>query len=90
MDKIGIKELEARASEIVREVREQQASYVVTQGGRPVGLLTPFEEESEITSPRLEYGAADAWEELRNLGAEIARRWTSEKSSASLVSEMRR
>ncbi len=90
MAEIGIRELKARASEIVREVREQQASYVVTHRGRPVGLLTPFDEVSEITSPATEYGAGDAWGRLQRLGAEITRRWQSEKPSAELVSEMRR
>ena len=90
MAKIGIRELKTRTSEIVREVREHQASYVVTHREIPVGLLSPFEETSEITSPIGEYGAGDAWRRLERLGEKMSRSWKAEKPSAQLVSEMRR
>ncbi|MCP3960809.1 MAG: type II toxin-antitoxin system Phd/YefM family antitoxin [bacterium] len=89
MTRIGIRELKTRASEIVREVREQHASYVVTHRGKPVGLLTPYQEGSEITTPTTEYGS-DPWRELERMGTEISSRWKSENSSSELVSEMRR
>jgi prevent-host-death family protein len=89
MAEIGIRELKAKTSEIVREVRQHQASYVVTHRGKPVGLLSPYEETSEITTPATEYDA-DAWGELRRLGDQITERWTSPKTSAELLSEMRR
>ena len=89
MAEIGIKELKTRASELVREVRERQASYVVTHRGKPVGLLTPFQEGSQITTPVAEYGR-DPWQELERLGEEISQRWKSSSSSAELVSDMRR
>ena len=41
MPDIGIRELKTRVAEIVREVREQRARYVVTHQGRPVALLLP-------------------------------------------------
>jgi prevent-host-death family protein len=43
MPDVGVRELKAHASEIIREVREEQAQYVITYPGRPVGLLTPLE-----------------------------------------------
>ena len=90
MAEIGIRELKARASEIVREVRQHQASYVVTHRGKAVGLLSPYEEVSEITNPAAEYGAGDAWERLQRVGEKVGRRWKSKKTSAKLISEMRR
>lgn len=89
MTDIGIRELKARASEILREVRQNRASYVVTYRGKPVGLLSPYEELSEITTPVTEVGT-DPWQRLERLGDEMSRRWTSDKPSAELISSMRR
>lgn len=85
---VGIRELKAHASEIVREVREAQVRYVVTHRGRPVGLLVPFPEGGR---DRFEGGHdASVWQELERLGQEIARGWKSEKDSTELLSQMRR
>jgi prevent-host-death family protein len=44
---IGIRELKAQASEIVRAVREERAEYVITHRGKPVAMIVPFEEAPE-------------------------------------------
>ena len=44
MPDIGVRELKTRASEIIRDLREQRTRYVVTYRGRPVGLLLPLDE----------------------------------------------
>lgn len=41
MKEIGIRELKARASGIVRQVAEQRTACVITRRGRAVGLLAP-------------------------------------------------
>ncbi len=87
MPDIGLRELKARASEIVREVREQRKRYVITHRGRPVALLAPLEEPSPAASAER---GADVWQELVCLGAEIGRGWRSSKSSSELLSQMRR
>jgi prevent-host-death family protein len=38
---IGIRELKAHASDVVRRVAEEHATYTITRRGRPVGLLVP-------------------------------------------------
>ena len=86
MAESDIRELKAKVSEIVHEVRQHQARYVVTHRGE---LLLPFAELSEVTNPASEY-AADAWEDLQELGEQITERWTSAKTSIELLSEMRR
>ena len=59
MPEVGIRELKAHASEIIRRVRERQARYVFTHHGRPVELLVPLGEEigrdwrSPLTSSEL-------------------------------------
>ena len=46
MAQVGVRELKARASEIIRAVRERRARYVITYRGRPVGVLLPLDEAS--------------------------------------------
>ena len=83
MPEVGIRELKAHASEIVRDVRDHRAPYTVTYHGRPVGILLPFSEPNEA-------GPESPWSELERLGREISRGWRSPISSTELLSQMRR
>lgn len=86
MAEIGVRELKARASEIVKSVREEGARYVVTYRGRAVGVLMPIENVEAGTGPQ----EMTAWKQLVELGEKIGREWRSPMSSAELLSEMRR
>jgi prevent-host-death family protein len=90
MTEIGVRELKTRASEIVREVRDRRARYLITYRGRPVGLLIPLEEmgQEEMVAAG-EQGEA-VWQKLLRLGEEIGRGWQVPQTSAELISEMRR
>jgi prevent-host-death family protein len=88
MPEIGIRELKARASEIVRAVRDRRARYTVTYRGRPVGVLVPLGEAPPAEAA--DEVAPTAWEELTQLGEEIGQGWTSPQTGAELLSEMRR
>ena len=46
MEWVGIRELKAKASEIIRRVREGKAEYGITYRGKPCGILLPVDEES--------------------------------------------
>jgi len=84
MEEIGIRELKARASEVVRAVKERRARYVITQRGRPAAVLVPLD------SLPPQSNADEVWARLEELGKEIARNWQSEKSAVEILSEMRR
>lgn len=88
MTEVGIRELKSKASQILDDVRENGARYVITRRGRPVGVLLPIEE----APPADVAGAdrADVWRELELLGEEIGRGWTSSRSSGEILSELRR
>ncbi len=89
MAEIGIRELKAKVSEIVRTVQEERAYYVITHRGRPVALLMPLEEPN--LGEELDVKRADSvWDELIELGKEIDRAWQSPKTGVELLSEMRR
>ncbi len=90
MPDVGVRELKAHASEIIRDVREQRAQYIITYRGRPVGLLMPLEEIKTVSLPSTGEPATAAWEELTRLGEEIGRGWRSPLTSTELLSEMRR
>ena len=46
MRQIGLRELRDRASQILREVREDKNQYIITHHGRPVALLIPVDQEA--------------------------------------------
>lgn len=84
MEEIGIRELKARASELVRSVKERHARYLITRNGKPVAILLPVEAVPPQPDPD------EVWARLEALGEEIARNWQSEKSAVEILSEMRR
>jgi prevent-host-death family protein len=86
MSEIGVRELKARASEIVRRVQEERQRYVVTVRGRPAAILLPVDEAS-IPPTRDE---EQVWEELCRLGQEIGAGWQATQNSTELLSSMRR
>ena len=90
MREIGVRELKVKASEIIRNVRKRRARYIITYRGRPIGLLAPIEGGESIAPISTAEPASSAWDELTRLGREIAQGWPAGKTSADLLSEMRR
>jgi prevent-host-death family protein len=92
MPRVGIRELKAHASEIVRALREDKVQYIVTHQGQPVGVLSPIDEQL-LDAMLLQATAAptdaELAAELDELSQEIGRRWKGRKSGAKLVSQMR-
>jgi prevent-host-death family protein len=86
--KIGVRELKNRASEIVREVRETQASYVVTVRGEPVAELRPL--GAKTIRERREEAVDQVMAEVEDLARRISRAWKSPQSAVELVEEQRR
>jgi len=90
MPDVGVRELKTRASEILRDVRENRARYTITYRGRPVGVLLPLEEAPHAEAlPGRQQGKM-VWDELSELGEEIGREWQSPLTGAELLSQMRR
>lgn len=83
-EEIGIRELKARASAIVRSVREKRSRYLVTRRGRPEALIIPVDSEPPPKT------AGEVWERLEKLGEEIGKSWRSEKSVVETLSDLRR
>jgi prevent-host-death family protein len=94
MARVGVRELKNQATQIIRDVRENQAEYLVTYHGRPVAVLLPVDEAWLGTEARRAAEAVtpgdDVWAELETLRQEIGRSWQSEKTAVELISEQRR
>lgn len=86
--RIGIRELKNRASEIVHEVQESKAEYVVTLRGEPVAILLPFPQEGQRDLRQAQ--REEALRKLDALAEQIARSWRSPKTAQELVEEQRR
>jgi prevent-host-death family protein len=89
LSEVGIRELKAKASKIIDEVREHAARYTITRRGRPVAVLLPIADAPATASaggPPLD----DVWRELDRLGEEIGRGWRAPESSDELLAGMRR
>lgn len=85
MKDIGIRDLKARASEIVHAVREGHERYVITHRGRPVGLLCPLDD-----APPAAPAHTEAWDELLGLAERLADGWPRRHSAVAELSRMRR
>ncbi len=57
---VGVRELKTKATQIIREVRERQAEYVITYQGRPVGVLRPWTGPTPPPRPRRRRVAREA------------------------------
>ena len=89
MADVGLRELKAKASQIIREVKEQRARYVVTLHGRPVALIVPIEEPQAMNFYQPVGQDETAWQELLQLGEKISTGWDPEHTSLDILQEMR-
>ncbi len=87
MERVGVRELKNRATQIVRAVREEHAEYLVTVDGEPVAVLRPCE-EADLRAER-----AAGWRRFIDRMQEVAERigaeWQSEKGAVELLMEAR-
>jgi prevent-host-death family protein len=92
MPTIGVRELREQTSEVLRQVRERRAEYVVTYQGKPVALLLPVDseavEEAMVQAGRKSVeGGLETW---RRVMEQVRRDWPAGKSTQELMDEIRR
>ena len=85
MAEVGVRELKQRASEIIRQVREERATYTITYRGRVVARLVP-EEDEETRRQR----ALAVLAKMDRLAKEIGKHWPPGVSAVDAVREVRR
>jgi len=84
MEEIGIRELKARASDVVRAVKEQRARYVITQRGVPVAVIIPM----DAMLPEKNNGKT--LEKMMEIRRKLGKSKQNKKNSVDILSEMRR
>jgi prevent-host-death family protein len=63
MPRIGLRQLKTHASEVLRDVQDHRARYVVTNRGEPVAVIIPYAPtEAANTEP---FSAVDLMREQR-------------------------
>jgi prevent-host-death family protein len=85
MNEIGIRELKAKASELVRRVAEDHAVYTITRRGRPVGVLAP----ADFVPAKGREAGREAWARLLSVADRMAKQPTPRKSALEELSNMR-
>ena len=85
MRSIGIRELKARTSQVIREVRLHGGEVDITHHGRVVARLVP------VATPRpASRRSAAVWSTIDRVAREIGRRWPKGVSAVQAVREGRR
>jgi prevent-host-death family protein len=84
METIGVRELKARATEILRRVREDGTAFEVTYRGLVVARLVP------LAQPAREQTVEAFLERLDRTAEEIGRHWPEGVSAVEAVREVRR
>lgn len=84
MKSVGVRELKAHASEILRGVRERGETVELTLHGRPIARLVPIQATAES-----EDNWRSVWAEMDRLAEEISAHWSEGVSAADAVAEGR-
>ena len=86
MKDIGIRDLKTHASDLVRQVSENHATYTITRRGHAVGVLAPAD---HLSTARADAGDA-AWDRLEKLMDCIGKSRRPHKSAVRELAKMRR
>ena len=86
MPRIGLRHLKTHASEVMRDVEENRARYVITNRGEPVAVIVPFASTDEVGRQSKE----EAWQEFLQVRERIGEAQTGPFSAVELMRELRR
>jgi prevent-host-death family protein len=82
---IGVRDLRARASKILRRVREKGETIEITYRGQVIARIVP------ALPVKPDSATLDAiWADMDRLASEIGRKWPAKVTAAEAVSEGRR
>ena len=94
MNEIGVRELKNQATKIIRQVREEQAEYVITYLGKPVAVIVPIDtvylRRQHPPVAIKKRSSDDIWVEWEELARELDEEWDSNETAVETLFEMRR
>lgn len=91
MPMIGIRELRERTADILRQVREEKAEYIITYKGRPIAILLPLAEQ-QVEEAILQTGkqhVTGGWESYARLAEELREDWPQGRHTQAVLDEIR-
>jgi prevent-host-death family protein len=86
MPSIGLRHLKTHASEVLRDVEDNQVRYVITSRNKPMGIIIPYSSR-EATRPE---SREQAWAEFFAAGEQVREAWKSPRTAIEILREMRR
>jgi prevent-host-death family protein len=86
MPSIGLRQLKTHASEVLRDVEENEVRYVVTNRNKPMAIIIPYTPR-EASAPQTTDEALAAFFEA---GERVKEAWKSPLTPAEVIREMRR
>ena len=91
MPLIGVRELRQQTTEVLRQVREQKAEYVITYQGRPIAVLLPVvSEEVEAAMVQVSKQTAQGgWRTYAHLAEMLRQAWPEEVQTQTLLNDIR-
>ncbi len=92
MPMIGVRELREHTADVLRQVREHKAEYVITYQGKPVAFLSPVDERA-VERAMVQASRAtveDGWVAYMRLVEELRSTWSTDLSTQELLDEIRR
>jgi len=86
MPSIGVRELKIHVSEVMRDVRDTRARYVVTHRGQPVAVIVPYSptEAGEVLTRE------EGWARFFEASERLGREWNTPLTAVEVLDEMRR
>lgn len=92
MSLIGVRELKERTSEVIRQVREERAEYVVTYKGKPVAVILPLDQEQaeKVMVQSAKTAVSTGWEEYEQLAQELREACPPGLSTQEIIDAIRR
>lgn len=92
MPLIGVRELRQRTAEVLRQVREEKAEYIITYQGRPTALLLPVDtgavEAAMVEASK--QAVAGGWEAYVRVAEQVRQAWPVERKTQEVLDEIRR
>jgi prevent-host-death family protein len=84
MLRVGVRELKANTSELLRQVSEKGEVVEVTRHGQVIARLVP------ASTPLPDRDANGAWTKLKELSAQISALWPADVSAEEAINDVRR
>jgi len=92
MPLIGVRELRQRTTEVLRQVREEKAEYVITYQGRPIAVLLPVVSE-EVEAAMVQASkqtVQGGWQTYAHVAEMLRQAWPEAYEIQTLLDDIRR